>query len=796
MKHPHKLCFKCPLQEVWAAGQFALPAKPTLESPRKLAIVGEAPGEQEAIQHRPFVGKSGELLDGLLESAGVNRDTVLVSNTLLCRPPDNRAPSLLETACCAPLLDFVLRKYRVERVLALGVPATTRLTGLGDPKITKIRGIWYRSNDGHRRHVLPSIHPAFVLRQPTRVLDLFSDIKKWAFEKITDPPTIEHTFLVDADHAQKLLGKLLEWAEHRDDPYVCLDLETSNRARRGRIILDPYLDRILQVGIGWSKTYSVVVDASLLPNPEIGELLKKLFHHPRLRWIGHNFEFDRKWLLAQFGDAPDTADDTMIMHYLLDERRGTQGLKSIVRDLWGHPDYEEYLVQWYLPRMTASFELVPPEKLATYAARDTCYTLRVAETLGPRLSAERLQGLYRKVLLPAGTLYSEMSLHGILVDRKHLRTVGGTFVEARRVAEQRLQEIADDSELNPRSPAQLARVIYDELGLPQPRGRRIKPRSTNKEALKKLQGRHEFIDVLLSHRKYQKLLSTYVIPIAEDCQYDGRYRASFGLTSTVTGRIAGGLLLTIPRAYTPEGKAIRDAFVATPGHVFVSVDYSQAEFRALASLSGDEFLVDAFNQGEDFHSKVAEAMYGPNYSKEDRMAAKMFNFSWIYGGSEYSFAEDAGLPISEARQWVRRYNALMPQATEWMRLQFARARREGFVLNAYNRRRRFFLTISRNANDVRKQSVNAPIQSVVSDMTIDAMIRAAPGLKALGVHLLLTFHDSVCFEVPPENLDDAIYVLAEHMQSVAVERLGESVKYPVDADVGERWGSLEGYASI
>jgi hypothetical protein len=257
--------------------------------------------------------------------------------------------------------------------------------------------------------------------------------------------------------------------------------------------------------------------------------------------------------------------------------------------------------------------------------------------------------------------------------------------------------------------------------------------------------------------------------------------------------VANGMMVhnTIPRPSDPsrpgydpfeDGAVIRGAIVAAPGNKVVVCDFSQAELRVLAALSHEPFLLQAYRDGRDIHSEVAIAMYGPDYSKEQRVMCKMFNFSYVYGGNEYSFAEDAGLPVSIARQFVRDYDKAMPVAKQWKADQFMQMKRDGYVSTFFGRRRRFPLITPENQDDARKASVHAPVAGTASDITLLALIQCVDE----GIPVVLPVHDSIVTDSPEDRAEEHAARVAQIMKETGEKYLKE-VPWKVDKEIASRW---------
>ncbi|MHA2428847.1 MAG: DNA polymerase, partial [Candidatus Hermodarchaeia archaeon] len=246
-------------------------------------------------------------------------------------------------------------------------------------------------------------------------------------------------------------------------------------------------------------------------------------------------------------------------------------------------------------------------------------------------------------------------------------------------------------------------------------------------------------------------------------------------------------LQTIPRASDYHGALIRSSFTAPPGYKLIEVDYSQAELRVLACLSGEEFLQRVYREGRDLHSEVAEAMFGPNFTKEQRVQTKMFNFSYTYGGTEYSFAKDAGLSLPIAKRFVRDYNRNMPRLAAYRKEQVEFLYEHSYIETRFGRRRHFPLIVKNNKDDARKASVHQPVAGGAADLTL---ISGTKLVNDHGVEVCLMVHDSILAYALEDEAEETATLIAGVMQATAMEYFPE-VPWPMepgrDIEIKDRW---------
>ena len=841
-------CENCPLRK-----RSLVP--PSMPENAVLAVVGEAPGRTEAIKKVPFIGPSGALLWGALDAVGIDRSQVHVTNAVLCFP-GREAPPPEAVECCRDRLMFELVKARVKYVLALGNTALHSLVDT-EEAISFARGRWtyvdhIEEDTEYGWWALPTYHPAYLLRSETgaqggreylwdiekfvkRSPEIFQETKTlfWHYpdskmRKWLDPdlkrnhdidewtglraycaqeeiPWIVSERLADNKVALRTAAKamiedivvaldILIRGSNKQHYYMAIDLETTGYT--------PYRDRILNLSLSWSSGRSLVISGGLLWQKKVKAKLIELFNAPYITWIGHNGKFDMKFLLEQLGAAPTLHHDTYVLHCALDERsRGTfHALKPLVSQYFDVADYEHETISMYLPSKKTSFANVPPSLLGMYAGMDTDYTRRLWFKLMEEVSLEpKVERMYLDLLMPACRAFIQIEMRGVKIDWERLTNVA-FFLEGKAdVVLERLRANVGDPNFNPNSHVQTKRVLWDEKGYSPPTMRGKTSRSTKKEVLKILANRHpedEFLALMQDIRRYRKLMSSYVRNVHKFADDNGRVHPVFNLSGTEVGRLSASnpAIQTIPRAYEATGKLIRDFYVASPGYVYIHADYSQAELRVAAVLSQDAFLLNVYRSGRDLHTEVAISMYGPDFTQEQRNICKMFNFAYLYGGTQHSFAYDSGMNISAATTWVKRYNRLMIGLATWRKTQYALLQEQGFVQSPTGRKRRFPLLLDSNAADAKKSVVHAPCAGTASDLTILALTeaqRTAPD----DVFPLITVHDSDIVECPDDDVRVAETAahLKQLMEDAARKVFKDEIPFVVDIDVGYRWGTLVSY---
>jgi DNA polymerase-1 len=484
--------------------------------------------------------------------------------------------------------------------------------------------------------------------------------------------------------------------------------------------------------------------------------------------------------------------DVMLAAYVDNTRVRVPSLPVLGQDLLGlRVEAEETLLG--SGRNKRGLDDVPAEELASYYASWVGLVEPVAEAVLAPLRESGLVRLHDDLELPLVPILAEMERAGIRVDCDMLAALSAELQQRVGELEAELHQAAGYT-FNIGSTQQLAKFLYDDLGLAA--GRKTKTgRSTDAESLEALREEHPAVNVVLEWRQLTKLKSTYVDALPLLCSDDSRVHTSFNQAVAATGRLSSAdpNLQNVP-IRTEWGQRIRRAFVADPGMVLVSADYSQIELRVLAHVTGEEDLIAAFARGEDIHRRTAAEVYGVDpeaVSKDQRRIAKVVNFGVVYGLSDFGLARDTGMTREEAADFIERYFANFPRVTEWLEKTRQHARQWGWV-ETFNGRRRHLPDI-RAANRAIRQgaermAVNMPIQGGAADIMKRAMIDCDLALRreASNARLLLQVHDELVLEVPESEQEALVPLVREAMGGAADLR----VPLDVDVKVGRNWQEM------
>ena len=395
--------------------------------------------------------------------------------------------------------------------------------------------------------------------------------------------------------------------------------------------------------------------------------------------------------------------------------------------------------------------------------------------------------------MPLVPVLVDVERAGIAIDAVALAAQSRHIEQELAEKTSRIYELAGEA-FNVNSPQQLGRILFEKLDLPAARKTgKTKSLSTAAEVLEELALTFEMPRLVLDWRALHKLKSTYIdaLPVMVHPE-TGRIHTSFNQAVAATGRLSSSdpNLQNIP-IRTELGREIRRAFVAAPGHVLISADYSQIELRVLAHMAGESALVDAFRSGEDIHDRTALQLFGPDSGlsrHELRSRSKMVNYAVLYGKTSFTLSKDINVPVEAAQEFIDAYFRGFPSVRAFIDKMLDDARQSGVVKTIFGRRRLVPNLTSRNyqmKSQAEREAVNMPIQGTAADILKKAMIALHAELPKHGLktRMILTVHDELLFEAPREEADDAVALVRERMENV----VHLSVPLTVDAGVGENW---------
>jgi DNA polymerase-1 len=521
--------------------------------------------------------------------------------------------------------------------------------------------------------------------------------------------------------------------------------------------------------------------------------LSPLLEDETLAKRGHDLKGNSLILSRQGITLRGLSFDSMLASYLLDATRPSHDLEDAALQ---HLGYRARTAEDVRGRGTRSvaFSQVAPENLLGYAGERADLAWQLSGKLAPQLVSEQLEPVFRDLEMPLIPVLAHVEQAGVLIDTPLLAAQSRRFEQELASFTARIYELARE-EFNINSPQQLGRILFEKLALPVAKKTgKTRSASTAAEVLEELAATgHELPRLVIEWRALQKLKSTYIdaLPLLVN-PATGRVHTSFNQAVAATGRLSSSEpnLQNIP-IRTEHGREIRRAFVAAPGHVLISADYSQIELRVLAHLAGEDALIEAFRAGEDIHDRTASKLFGTNSGlsrHELRSRSKMVNYAVLYGKTPFTLAKDISVTQEAAQEFIDAYFSGYPKVRAFIDRTLDEARRTGVVRTMFGRRRLTPNLTSRNfqiRSQAERETVNMPIQGTAADILKKAMIALHDALPRHGLRarMILTVHDELLFECPKEEADTAAALVRERMEGAA----SLTVPLTVDVGIGENW---------
>ena len=758
----------------------------------KVMIIGGSPGLREDEIGKPFQGKVGKVLDGVLRAQKVTRESVFLTNVVRCKPPKSKSPKKKEIVACREWLLAEIERVDPKFILVLG---NTAAKGVFDElskfKMGDIRGR-FTERDG--RMYFATYHPSVEISGISKYLKIMeSDFKRF-FEvvklgKLPEGDELNLTIVNSVEDYEEFLKVL------RKEDEIAFDIETTG--------LVPWEGNIVSLGFGFNDQEFVIplnhsegwIDGEHDEQSLLCEEVEKILEGKTL--IAHNGKFDTLWTKVQYDMDLSLDHDTMLLSHLLDENTGN-GLKYLSETLLGAENYE---IPLSAKKGEASLEL-----LSEYNAWDVYYTLRLYKRFKKELKEDpALCKFYEYVTMPAARYFRDIEYQGVYINLEKLDLVEEKYEKKVEALAEELEEIKPGVNWN--SPKQVADFLFKDLRLTPLERTKSGGFSTAESVMQRLARKHPAPKKILELRGARKMLSTFVSSWKEK-EVESRLHPSFKLHGTVTGRLS----CTSPNLQqVPRDPEIRSLVSAPEGWTLIEADFSQVELRIAAILSGDKAMQKAFNEGEDIHTKTAIMVSGINPTgmskpelKEWRKKAKATNFGFLYGMGAKKFQEyardkyDINYGIEECKnirnRFFKSYSGLKP----WYERQYRIARMNSGVRGLTGRVRHLPDIHSSDGflkSQAERQAVNSVVQGFASDLTIMAVIEIMSTFGEGTLNIVGTVHDAILMEIKDERLDDVIPRVKHIMENPSIlEEFGVKLPIPIIADVtigdwgkGEEW---------
>lgn len=784
-KHSAALCEECPL--------YNRPIAPSIIPKNPIAaIVARSPGYTEVRTGIPFSGTSGDVLNHLLKEQGIKREEVLLTNVVLCSPPEGQVPGEAIKAC-APRLELELRG--IDLVIAAGSEAVNLLIGRG--AIDRHRGYRIKQNS---RTIIATNNPALVLRDDSTFPNLRKDFRR-AFNPIPPPilPRIE--VIENASDARALL--------EQTSGLVACDIESRGGLSHRATLVS------FQVATEGGSAYILGEREGLFTNDDfIRNSLRPFLESKRNTFIWHNGKFDAKIFRHTYKIGARVDEDTMLMSYACDERTGKtekqfggiHKLEILLAEEFGWPNYEPKSVKEF--KKTGIVQ--DYDEFHTYAGRDVAGTYQLYDLLARRIEDEGTGKMYKRLLIEGSEALAPIEMAGFRYDIDAAADLMEEEIKPELEQKvKRMRQIIDEPLYNPRSTKQTSILFYDTWKIKhEMRSRPDKNRSTDEAALNEIAaGRFhvssqmvfevavikKFAKELKRFRELSKQADTYITGLIERAidDPDGRIYTDLLLHGTTSGRLSSRNpnLQNITRT-KPGLPDIRRLFLPSTGRVIVQSDYSQAELRCIAQFSQDKELLRIYNEDLDLHSVAASRFYGESFTSEQRSHAKNMNFGVAYGQGAATFQEKHEIPEREAQEFIDWWWTYFKGVSRWKQ-EVIKEMRTGRVASPYGRQRRFHLITKENFNASVREAVNFVPQSTGGDLTLRSVILLAREIDWKKAAIVLTVHDNIIGDVKENYVDEYKTVCEQIMVTRAKDELGWEIPFKIELGVGPSWGEAK-----
>ena len=746
----------------------------------KIYIVGEAPGETEEMEGIPFVGGAGRVLNKFLMDSGISRGECRIGNVMKVRPPANNFGVFYtdkQMRIPTPELEQGRRglnedigKVRPNVVVALGNEALMAL--FGHRGITDWRGsvLWHR---GLRTKVVPTVHPAMVMRQwGFAPLSLF-DFKRVKEESLTSMHIVPIRDFIIAPTFEIAMGEIDRL--RRSKGRIAFDVETSGTLLTAIALADSP-SHAISIPFTYSKGTETIAYFPVEEELAILMEIKGLLEDKGVEKVAQNAQFDTIILKVNppYIDVQGLVQDTMCSHVTVYPEL-PKGLDVLCSLYTRQPYYKDWIGRGN------------DEEFWKYNAMDAVVTWQCAQVLDKEMEEFGVKGFYTTYVHPLIPILADMQIRGVKVDQTLRLQASADMLGEVASMTNSLNGILG-KEVNVMSPKQLKQLLYVDMGLPVKYNRARGTESTDEEALEGLAKSHPspIFDLILGIRHRRKLLGTY---LNEGGEGDGRIRCSYLIRGTKTGRLSsresifgsGTNLQNIPKG------VCRRMFIADEGEVFIEADLSQAEARVVAHLAGEERLIRLFKEGGDIHRQTASWLFSKpigEIQKGERELAKRLVHASNYGIGPRTFAHHAGVTEGEASLLLQRYFDTFPAIRRWQLEIQSQLGKSKVLCTPLGRKRMFF---GRWGEELFREAYSYIPQATVADVLNLALIRYVGwGLPG---EVMLQIHDAFVVQCTPKESDTVISCFKE-VFDIPIPIRGEGLVIPVSIKIGPNWQDM------
>lgn len=799
----HCTCNKYPV----VSGKMLSARMLQMKSFSGLMVVGESPTAVEAVNGTLMTGAGADILKQTLQKVGLpySNDDVYYTTALKCAVPKKKGSKIPSSALvnCREYLLNEIRARSPRMILVCGATALATLTGNDKLKVTELYGRVLDSAifdvnqyTDEECIVIPIMNPGVLVHKPGDYKPFLSYLQLAATifngGKEVDTGVTEWEVLDTPDKVKALWQKMMKLHREGKLDVASYDIETTG--------LDYRVVEFLVLGICFEKNHAYVIPR------EMRQYVHNFLEGVPWKCIWQNGKYDKKVMWRRQLGTVSIDEDTQYMHYVLDET-SAHDLGYLTKVFLNAKPYKYKMNQNW---KNVTLDTYPQyfEALCERVSVDVDYTLQLYRVLDEKLKAEpSLNNLYHNILIPAANFLTRVEQNGMLINTRYLEELD---VKYQKLLAEILDNIAilaepfwDKEEyvrttgaksapglFNPGSPKQMSWLVFDRLKL-KPRIR--KGKSTDKDVLESIENPPAIIKEVLHYRAVQKEHSTYVLGLLNLRDDDGRVRSNFTLHVTATGRLSSKEPNVQNQPSANGVGNIRKAFIAPKGKILAEIDYSGAELRWLAFLSKDETLLKIFQEGRNLHKETATAMFGPHFTKQEKMIAKALNFGIAYGREAKSIADTFNISTEEAQQHIDNWFKAYPGAHQYLESCAKQAEQGYYLETPWGRRRRFGIVTPATLHSVQNEAKNFRIQSASSDTLLVCCIEHEKEIEEMGCKIIDLIHDSALVELPADPV--VIKEFGSKMNYWMIhmlDRFNCPVPLKTDFEIGVNWGDLGG----
>lgn len=781
-----------------------------------LMVIGESPVASECVRGQLMTGAGAQVLKDTLQKVGMpyKEDEVYYTTAVKCAVPKKKGQKFPTDAPvnCREFLLAEIKMVKPKMILVCGATAIQTLMANSKLKVTELYGrvmeetlydniicdLFGEVYDEWPQ-IIPIMNPGVLIHKPGDYKPFYSYMQLAAtiFKggEAADTGVTTWDVCDTPEKCSELWQLMMSKVADGTLTHVSFDIETTG--------LDYRTVEFLVLGICFEKNHAYVIPR------EMRKYVHNFLAGVPWKCIWQHGKYDKKVMWRRGLANISIDEDTMYMHYVLDET-SAHDLGHLTKIFLNAKEYKYKMNQEW---KNVDLDTYPQyfDALCERVAVDVDYTLQLFNVLTEELDKPEnapLKHVYKDILIPAANFLSRVEQNGCLINDKYLDTLAVKYVELLQEINDTIDELAApfwDPNLymqqtgaksaSPKfkagSPQQMAWMVFDRLKL-KPRVK--KGRSTGKDILESIDDAPLLIKKVLEYRRVQKEYSTYVLGLLDLRDDDGRVRTNFTLHVTATGRLSSKEPNVQNQPSANGVGNIRKSFIAPPGYILGEIDYSGAELRWLAFLSKDETLLEIFREGRNLHKETATKMFGPHFTKQEKMIAKALNFGIAYGREAPSIADTFNISIEEAQGHIDNWFKAYPGAHDYLQWCADQVELGNYLETPWGRRRRFGLVNPASLHSLQNEAKNFPIQSSSSDTLLWCCIQHEKELAEHDCRIIDLIHDSVLVEIPADP--KVIQWFGENMNKwmiqVPVDLFDCPVPFKTDFEIGINWGDLGG----